>query len=67
MSKNDDVILVAKTTGSMRVGKEEFFFTRGVTRIRASHPLAKAAPDFFEEIDVHYDVEQTTAAPGEKR
>ncbi len=40
----------------------------------ARHPLVKAHPDYWEELDAHIDfdvddapVEQATAAPGEKR
>lgn len=38
-------------------------------RIRGTHPLASAAAEYLEPSDasVHYDVEQATAAPGEKR
>lgn len=39
----------------------------GHTRVRGGHVLLEQYPEFFEPIDVHYDVEQATAAPGEKR
>lgn len=45
----------------------EYLFHAGITRVRAAHPLAKAMPDSFKPIDVHYDVEQMTKAPGELR
>jgi hypothetical protein len=63
----DDAIVVARESGSMLVDGEMFDFKRGITRFRASHPAVKANPQFFEPIRVHYDVEQATAAPGEKR
>jgi hypothetical protein len=42
---------------------------KGVTRVRAGHPMLKVYGAYFTPADtkVHYDVEQTTAAPGEKR
>lgn len=62
-------ILVACESGSALVGDETYTFVRGVTRIRADHPLALSNPDYFEAVSehVHYDVEQATRAPGEKR
>lgn len=63
-------ILVARESGCCEVNGEQLVFVKGVTRIRAGHPLAKLVPDYFEPIDesVHYDeIEQATRAPGEKR
>lgn len=39
------------------------------TRVRAGHPLLQANPQYFEPASegVQFDVEQMTAAPGEKR
>jgi hypothetical protein len=39
----------------------------GTTRVRAGHPLLKAAPGKFEPMTLDYETEQATAAPGEKR
>lgn len=38
-------------------------------RVRDGHPMLKTYGNYFEPVDthVHYDVEQATAAPGEKR
>lgn len=90
-------IYIAVESGSCDIKGESFTFARGVTRVRAGHPLLKAVPDYFEPIDDHVtfehgkakaeadakrheenlateaeaaarsDVEQATAAPGEKR
>jgi hypothetical protein len=41
----------------------------GKTRVREGHSLLGVHPDWFEASDkkVHFDMEQATAAPGEKR
>lgn len=63
----DSEILVAADSGVITVDGTEYQFTKDVTRIRSSHPAVKAAPHLFKKLEVHYDVEQATAAPGEKR
>jgi hypothetical protein len=63
----DEEILIAVDSGAVTVEGREYIVHKGITRVRAAHPLAKAMPDLFKPIDVHYDVEQATAAPGEKR
>jgi hypothetical protein len=66
---NKSDVYVARDSGSAEVNGEVLTFTKGVTRVRAGHPLLKGRESLFEPIDetVHYDVEQATAAPGEKR
>lgn len=39
----------------------------GVTRVRDGHPLLKGRESMFDVLTAHYEVEQTTNAPGEKR
>lgn len=39
----------------------------GVTRVREGHPLLVGREELFEPMTVDYEVEQATAAPGEKR
>lgn len=63
----DNEILIAIDSGVVNVDGEMYPVTRGVTRVRAAHPLAKAAPGLFKPIEVHYDIEQATSAPGELR
>ena len=63
----DDNILIAVDSAIVNLDGVMYELHRGITRVRASHELAKAHPDLFKLIDVHYDVEQATAAPGEKR
>ena len=70
-SRSDEgsAIYVAKESFACDVDGENYQFHKGRTRVRASHPAVKANPDYFEpvELEVHYDVEQATAAPGERR
>jgi hypothetical protein len=40
---------------------------RDITRVREGHPLLKRREHMFRLIDAHYEVEQATKAPGEKR
>ena len=65
MSKGE--ILVARKTAVMQVGDQRVTIRKGITRVREGHPLLEGREDMFEPISVHYDVEQATAEPGEKR
>ena len=65
--KNLDQILVAKESGVVVLDGQEVVVHKNITRARAGHAIVKAAPDLWEPIKVHYDVEQATAAPGERR
>jgi hypothetical protein len=60
-------MLVATTDAVIDVEGVPFYLKRGVTRVRADHPLAVSHPRLFKPVDAHYTVEQMTAAPGEKR
>jgi hypothetical protein len=62
-------VYIATQSGASDVDGETYVFTKGSTRVRAGHPLLRAVPDYFEPVDdhIHYDVEQATRAPGEKR
>lgn len=64
----EDEILIANVSG-VWVDKDgtECPYYAGRTRVRASHPLAKAIPGAFDPMDVQYDVEEATASPGERR
>lgn len=61
-------IYVATRSFHCEVGGERLFVTAG-ERVRDGHPLLRAQAENFEPVDttVKYDVEQATAAPGEKR
>ncbi len=66
-AKNE--VYIAKDSGSAEIKGEVYVFHKDVTRVRAGHPLLKAVPDAFHPVTdrIHYDVEQATKAPGEKR
>jgi hypothetical protein len=66
---SDTDIYIAKESGSCEIDGQPHIFVKGVTRVRAGHQLLKACPDYFEPADkeIHYDLEQATAGPGEKR
>ena len=61
-------IYVAKHGFACSLDGEEVRVAEG-ERVRAGHPLLRSHADMFKPVDedVHYDVEQATAAPGEKR
>src|SRR5688500_3216180 len=65
--KDPAEIMVARDTGSIDVDGVPHFIRRNVTRVRVDHPVYKAAPHLFKKLEAHYDVEQMTRAPGEKR
>ena len=62
-----DDVLIAIETGVVNLEGQEILIRRGITRAHAGSAIAKAYPGFFKPIDVHFSVEQATAAPGEKR
>lgn len=66
---SDGKILVARETFTAELDGSPVIVHKGVTRVREGHPLLKGREDLFELVDdtVHYDIEQATAAPGEKR
>jgi hypothetical protein len=69
--KRESEIFVAKTSFACEVDGERLFINQG-ERVRSGHPLLKNQGAYFEPADttVHFDmpdVEQATAAPGEKR
>jgi hypothetical protein len=61
-------IYVARESFSCELDGVPVFVTAG-ERVRAGHKLLRQQASFFEPADetVRYDVEQATAAPGERR
>lgn len=62
-----DDILVAKETFTADYDGHPVTIEGGKTRVRAGHPLTKGREHLFERLELDYDIEQATAAPGEKR
>lgn len=63
-------VYVCKESAAFGHGGDMIVVHKGVTRVRAGHPMLEEHPELFEPIDVHYDlpqVERATAEPGEKR
>lgn len=61
-------LYVAKVGFACELDGERIIVNKG-ERVREGHPILRVQEEFFEPVDttVHYDVEQATAAPGEKR
>ncbi|PXY25154.1 hypothetical protein BAY59_24315 [Prauserella coralliicola] len=60
-------IFVATESAVLFAEGRQHVIHKGSTRIRAGHPLLKRNSHLFKPLDVHFDVEQATAAPGEQR
>ena len=60
-------ILVAKESAILEYNGAPVVIRKGVTRVRAGHPMLRGHEHLFEPLDVHYDIEEATAAPGERR
>lgn len=60
-------IFVAKESFATDYEGSPIIVKAGQTRVRKGHPLLKKHSQFFEPLEIHYDVEQATAKPGESR
>ena len=60
-------IFVARSSGVVKVDGKLTNYYGGSTRVRAGHPLLKAAPGAFIPMELDYDVEDASADPGRKR
>ena len=65
--KPEAEIYVARSSGVVKIDGKLHNYYGGTTRVRAGHPLLKAAPGAFKPMELDYDIEKATKAPGEKR
>jgi hypothetical protein len=68
--KKDERLLVARESFEADVDGKSIVVHKGVTRVRASHPLVRGRELLFEPLDEHRDrpdVEEAIAEPGRKR
>jgi hypothetical protein len=62
-----DDIYVAKDSAVLFADGRQYVVHKGRTRVRADHPLLRRNGHLFKPLDVDFDVEDASAAPGEKR
>lgn len=60
-------IFIAKESGWIHLNGEDIQVVAGRTRVREGHQLMVGREHMFTPLTVDYDVEQATAAPGERR
>lgn len=60
-------VFVPRESFTAEVDGVEVAFVKDSTRVREGHPILERLGHLFEPIKVDYEVEQATAAPGEKR
>lgn len=63
-------LYVANTSAVVSLAGQRTWIKKGVTIVRAGHPIMDGRESLFDPVKVHFDtggVEQMTAAPGEKR
>jgi hypothetical protein len=63
----EPTVYVAISSGVVKIDGTLYRYSQGQTRVRAGHPLLKARPDKFAPLKLDYEIEQATAAPGERR
>lgn len=56
-------ILVARESAVFTHDGEKHVIHRGITRVRAGHPILEGREDLFEPLTVHYDVETARQEP----
>lgn len=60
-------VFVPRESFTALIDGAEVSFVKDSTRVREGHPILERLGHLFEPIQVDYEVEQATAAPGEKR
>lgn len=65
----DGNVYIATETFAAEVDGVPQIVHKDKTRVREGHPLLASVPQFFKPAgdDVHFDIETTTAEPGEHR
>lgn len=65
----EGAVFVANTTFACDLDGSPEVVHAGKTRVRAGHPLLTRYRSYFDPVEsgVQFDVEQATAAPGERR
>jgi hypothetical protein len=61
-----DIYVATQSFATLLDGKP-ITVRKGVTRVRRGHKLLKGRESMFAPLEVQFDVEQATSAPGEKR
>lgn len=66
-TRTEGTIFVPVETFTANVDGVNVTFRQNETRVREGHEILARFAHLFRPIDAHYEVEQATAAPGEKR
>lgn len=66
-AKKDGAIYIAAESFTTSLDGVPVLVTAGETRVREGHPLLAGREHLFRLLDVHYDIEDASAAPGAKR
>jgi hypothetical protein len=64
--KKEPEFFVARSSGVVKINGKPEYYVRGQTIVHRDAALYKAIPERFQPVD-RPEVEQTTAAPGERR
>ena len=62
-----DQMLVAARSGTIVLEGKTYRLRKDETRVRAGHPLVKGREELFKPLEVSYDLEETSSAPGQVR
>lgn len=62
-----DRIYIATESFATEIDGQPVSVVAGMTRVREGHPLLAGREHLFQPLEIHFEVEQATAAPGEKR
>ncbi len=60
-------IFVAVESFGLEIDGVPHTISKDVTRVREGHPILEGREHLFKELEVQYDIEDTTAKPGRRR